>query len=116
MFLIEDLHSAKKRLIKWYKDYFTVEGTYTSVLPDKIYLKKLYKQRLGKELNLNDPQTFTEKLNWLKLYDRKAEYTMMVDKYAVREYVAKTIGEEYLVPLLGVWESVEEIPFDELPD
>ena len=116
MIIIEGLHSAKKRLQKWYKDYFTVEGTYTSLLPDKVYLKKLYRQRTGKELNLKNPQTFTEKLNWLKLYDRRPEYTMMVDKYAVRAYVADKIGEEYLVPLVGTWESVEDIPFDELPD
>ncbi len=116
MIIIEGLHSAKKRLQKWYKDYFTVEGTYTSLLPDKVYLKKLYRQRTGKELNLKNPQTFTEKLNWLKLYDRRPEYTMMVDKYAVRDYVAEKIGEEYLVPLVGTWESVEDIPFDELPD
>ena len=69
-----------------------------------------------KWLNLKNPQTFNEKLQWLKLYDRKPEYTMMVDKYRVREYIAKTIGEEYLIPLLGVWEDPEDIDFDALPD
>ena len=116
MFVLEKIHSAKKRIVKYYKDYFTIEGTYTSLLPDRVYLRKLYKQRLGKELNLKNPQTFTEKINWLKLYDRRPEYTMMVDKYAVRDYVERIVGGGYLVPLLGVWSSVDEVPFDELPD
>ena len=94
--MIETIHTLKKRVVKLYKAYFTEEGTYTSLLPDKIYLKKLYKKRMGKELDLKNPQTFTEKLNWLKLYDRRPEYTMMVDKYAVRQYVEKTIGG-------GIW-------------
>lgn len=116
MQIVESLYNVKKNAVKFYKDYFTEEGAYTSLLSDKAYLKRLYKKRMGKELNLKDPQTFTEKLNWLKLYDRKPEYTMMADKYAVREYIAEKIGEEYLVPLVGVWDSVEEIDFDSLPE
>ncbi len=120
MMLIEKLYEFKKRILKnikgFYKAYFTVEGSYTSLLPDKIYLKKLYKKRTGQELNLKNPVTFNEKLNWLKLYNRKPEYTMMVDKYRVREYIKGKIGEEYLVPLLGVYDKVEEIDFDALPN
>ena len=71
---------------------------------------------MGKRLNIENPQTFNEKLQWLKLYDRKEEYTAMVDKFAVREYIAQTLGEEYLIPLLGVWENPEDIDFDTLPD
>lgn len=69
----------------------------------------------GKKLNLNDPRTFNEKLQWLKLYNRKPEYTMMVDKYAVRKYIADTVGEQYLIPLLGVWDDPDDIDFDALP-
>lgn len=116
MQIVEILYKAKKNAVKFYKDYFTEEGAYTSLLSDKAYLKRLYKKRMGKELNLKNPQTFTEKLNWLKLYDRNPEYTMMADKYAVRKYIAEKIGEEYLVPLVGVWDNVEEIDFDALPD
>ena len=116
MFIVELLYNLKKKIKKIYRDYFTVEGTYTSLLPDRIYIKKLYKKRMGKELDLKNPTTYNEKLNWLKLYDRCPEYTMMVDKYAVRDFVKKTIGEKYLIPLIGSWNSVEEIEFNELPD
>ena len=67
-------------------------------------------------LNLDNPQTFNEKLQWLKLYNRKPEYTMMVDKYAVKDYVASIIGSEYIIPTLGVWEKFDEIDFDKLPN
>ena len=85
-------------------------------MPDEWYLKLAYKAYMGRKLKLNDPQTFNEKLQWLKLYNRKPEYTMMVDKYKVREYIAQTLGEEYLIPLLGVWDDPDEIDFDTLPD
>lgn len=85
-------------------------------MDDEKYLKKLYTVNFGKELDLENPKTFNEKLQWLKLYDRKPEYTMMVDKYKVREYVAEKLGEEYLIPLLGVWDDPEEIDFDKLPN
>lgn len=115
MFIVERLYNFKKKVFKLYRDYLTVEGQYTSLLPDYIYLKKLYKIRMGKTLNLKSPTTYTEKLNWLKLYDRRPEYIMMVDKYAVRKYIAKTIGEEYLIALIGCWDSIEDIDFSELP-
>lgn len=83
---------------------------------DEKFLKKLFKLRMGKELNLDNPQTFSEKLQWLKLYNRKPEYTMMVDKYAVKEYVASMIGGEYIIPTLGVYNSVDEIDFNSLPN
>lgn len=85
-------------------------------IPDYIYLKLVFKAEMGYRLNLKNPKTYNEKLQWIKLYDRKQEYTMFADKYAVREYVAKTIGEQYLVPLIGVYESVYEIPWDKLPN
>ena len=83
---------------------------------DEEYLKKLFKCHMKRELNLDNPQTFNEKLQWLKLYDRKPEYTTMVDKYAVKRYVADIIGEEYIIPTLGVWNHFNEIDFDKLPN
>ncbi len=85
-------------------------------VPDRIYLKLIYRGETGKTLKLNNPKTFNEKLQWLKLYNRKPEYSIYVDKYEVRQHIAKTIGEEYLIPLIGVYESVNEIPWDKLPN
>ena len=85
-------------------------------IPDKIYLKLLYEARMGKKLNLKNPITFDEKLQWLKLYDRKDEYTVWADKYEVRNYVAEKLGEQYLIPLLGVWNSTDELKSEELPE
>ena len=71
---------------------------------------------MGRNLDLKNPKTFTEKLQWLKLYDRKPEYTSMVDKYAVKKLVADKIGSEHVIPLLGVWDNFDDIDFDSLPD
>jgi hypothetical protein len=89
---------------------------YIHFIPDKIYLKMLYRVMVKQKLDIRNPQTFNEKIQWLKLYDRKPEYTQMVDKFAVREYIANRIGEEYLIPLLGTWDSFNAIDFDELPN
>ena len=85
-------------------------------VPDEEFLKRNFKLVMGKELDLENPKTFNEKLQWLKLYDRKPEYTMMADKYAVRKYIAEKLGEEYLIPLLGVWDNPDDIDFDKLPN
>ncbi|MBR3639238.1 MAG: glycosyl transferase [Clostridia bacterium] len=85
-------------------------------LPDRVYLEKEYKKALGYAPDLDDPRTFNEKLQWLKLYDRRDEYTRLVDKYAVRGYVKEKIGEEYLIPLIGVWDRPGDIDFDSLPE
>ena len=84
-------------------------------MDDESFLKKQFNYMMGYELDLENPRTFNEKLQWLKIHNRKPEYTMMVDKYAVRQYIADTIGAEYLIPLLGVWDSPEQINFDDLP-
>ncbi len=84
--------------------------------PDKLYLKMLYFFYMGKRLNLRNPKTFTEKIQWLKLYDFKLEYTQMVDKLAAKDYVAERIGQEYIIPTLGVWDRVEDIDWDSLPN
>ena len=83
---------------------------------DEKYLKRLYRHQMGQELNLDNPQTFSEKLQWLKLYNRKPEYTQMVDKYEAKKYVANIIGEEYIIPTLGVWNKFDDIDFDTLPN
>lgn len=85
-------------------------------LPDKLYLKIKYRNRYGKYPNLKNPTTFTEKLQWIKLYDRRPLYTTLVDKYEVKKYVAEKLGQEYIIPLIGVWDDVEDIDFDTLPD
>lgn len=85
-------------------------------LNDKEYLEKMYKGLLGKKLDLSSPKLFNEKLQWLKLYDRRDIYTDMVDKYKVREFIKNAVGESYLIPLLGVWDSPDQIDFDSLPD
>lgn len=85
-------------------------------IPDKMFLKFAYKTLIGQKLNLNNPETFNEKLQWLKLFDRKPIYTTMVDKYDVKEYVASKIGEEHIIPTLGVWNRFDDIDFDSLPN
>lgn len=85
-------------------------------VPDKLYIKIIYRLSMQKKCNLKDPQTYTEKLQWIKLYDRRPDYTMMADKYEVRKYVADRVGGEHLIPLLGVWDSPDDIDFDSLPD
>ena len=86
------------------------------MIPDKIYLKIMYHFMIGAKLNLKNPNTFNEKLQWLKINNRHLEYQKMVDKYKAKEYVASIIGEEYIIPTLGVWNSFDEIDFDKLPD
>ena len=84
-------------------------------IPDKIYIKCFYKKHMKKTLNLKNPKTFNEKIQWLKLYDRKTVYTTMVDKAEVKRLVANILGEEYIIPTLGVWDDPNEIDFEKLP-
>lgn len=84
-------------------------------MSDEKYLKLQYFFNIGKRLDLKNPKTFNEKLNWLKLNDRKDIYTSMVDKYEVKKIVAEKIGEEYIIPTLGVWDNFDDIDFDSLP-
>lgn len=86
------------------------------MIPDRQYLQLRFRLNMGYWPDFNNPTTFNEKINWLKLYNRKLEYTTMVDKYAVKDYVAIKIGEEYIIPTLGVWASPEEIEWEKLPD
>lgn len=86
------------------------------IIPDPLYLQLKYYIRTGKRLNLKVPKNYTEKLQWLKLYDRRSDYTVLVDKYAVKKFVAERIGEEHIIPLLGVWDDVDDILLEELPE
>lgn len=92
---------ARKGMLKW--------------MPDRIYLKLMFRWFLKYPLDLKNPRTLNEKLQWLKLFNRRSQLTDLVDKYAVRDYVSKVAGKELLVPLLGCWESFDDIDFDSLP-
>lgn len=85
-------------------------------LNDYTYVRLQYFLRMHKKLNLKNPQTYNEKLNWLKLYDRRSVYTTMVDKYSVKAYVESKVGRQYIIPTLGVWDSPEAIEWDTLPN
>lgn len=85
-------------------------------MSDEKYLKFMYKLKLNKKLDLDNPQTFNEKLNWLKIYDRNPSYTNMVDKYEAKKYVSNIIGNEYIIPTINVWDKFEDIDFDKLPN
>ena len=86
------------------------------ICSDILYVKLEHRFVLGKKLHLKKPVLFSEKLQWLKLYDRKDIYHQMVDKYDVKKYIADIVGDEYNIPTLGVWNSFEDIDFDSLPD
>ncbi|MDY6367320.1 MAG: ATP-grasp fold amidoligase family protein [Clostridia bacterium] len=94
----------------------TGQRTFMKGWSDDKYLKTVFKSKIGRELDLDNPKTFNEKLQWLKLYDRKPIYTKMVDKAEAKKIVAEKIGEEYIIPTLGVYEKWDDIDFDALPD
>lgn len=100
--------------IKYYLERILVK--WAALIPDYIYLKLKYKLRFGTWPNFKRPQSFNEKLNWLKLYNRRTEYTKMVDKYAVKEYVSSVLDEECIIPTLGIWNSPNDIDFNLLPN
>ncbi len=86
------------------------------LLRDIPYINVFFKARLGYYPNLDNPQTFNEKLQWLKLHDRKPIYTTMVDKYEVKKYVADIIGKEHIIPTIGIYDKFDDINFDKLPN
>jgi len=86
------------------------------IFAKKTYLKMIYKRRMKNKLDFKNPKTFNGKLQWLKIYDRNPEYTKMVDKYEVKNHVAEEIGGQHIIPTLGVWDDVDDIDFDVLPD
>ena len=96
-------------------NYLTKKGLF-NWMEDEMFLKMRYRVKLGTKLNLEKPQTFNEKMQWLKLYDRNPIYTKMVDKYEVKKLVSESIGDQYIIPTYGIWEKFEDICFDELPN
>ena len=102
-------HLTSKDALSWLLYYIVDNTPLRRWLSDKAYLKIQYRCLCGKTLNLKNPQTFNEKLQWLKVYDHNPEYSKMVDKYEAKKYVASIIGEEYIIPTLGVWDSIDDI-------
>lgn len=103
------------KIIKKIKKYLIDRGLFKYVSDEKV-IKKQFKKRIGKTLDLNNVKTYNEKLQWLKLHDRNDLYTKLVDKYEVKKIVSKIIGDEYIIPTLGVWEKFNDIDFDKLPE
>lgn len=91
-------------------------GMKTSLIPDKVYLSSMCYLIFGNRINWKKPATFSEKLQWLKVYNRKPEYTKLVDKFEVKKIVSDIIGEQYIIPNYGLWENVEDVDFDNLPN
>ncbi len=117
---IENIDFTKKRpyrLPKWRRVLLRLLSyVKTYWKDDKSYLTVYYLIRLGKFINWRNPKTFTEKLNWLKIHNRKDEYPRMVDKLQAKEFAAEKISDEYIIPTLGVWNSFDEIDFSRLPN
>ena len=106
--------NTRLALLKWFNRFDS--RNLLRILPDKIYIKWRFRLKFNKKLDLSNPKSYSEKLQWLKLYDKNPDYTKMVDKYLVKQYVSEIIGEQYIVPTLGVWENFEEIDFSLLPN
>ena len=113
-FCKENLPENQVRILK--KVYGDAWFAYRKMVNPEFVLKKMFKERMGYSLDLENPKTFNEKLQWLKLHDHNPLYTTMVDKYAVKKYVSDKIGEQYIIPTFGVWEHFDEIDFDKLPN
>ncbi|WP_096156437.1 ATP-grasp fold amidoligase family protein [Bacillus sp. FJAT-45066] len=111
--------SLKKiiKVIKRPQNIFMILGNrgFFRQIGDKTYLKIAYWCKMGKKLDIDSPKTYNEKIQWLKLNDRNPNYSKYVDKYEVRKYIAEKIGEVYLIPLIGVWDSIDDVNFEKLP-
>lgn len=95
---------------------FVGERYKIQLLPDELYLKMLYRHKIGQTLNLTNPLTFNEKIQWLKLYDRQNKYSIMADKFAVKSYANLILGEDFTIPTIGVYVNFNDIMFDKLPN
>lgn len=96
-------------------DFFASRGFFDAWSDEK-FIRMKYKIKMGKTLNLENPQTYSEKLQWIKINDHNPLYTRLVDKYEVKSYITDLIGEKYVIPTLGVWEEFDDINFDSLPN
>ena len=94
----------------------TIKQKYHDVYDSVEHIKRIFKRRTGYDLNIENPTTFNEKLQWLKLHDRNPLNTKMVDKYEAKLYVEEVLGKGYTIPTLGIYNSVEEIEWDKLPE
>lgn len=94
-----------------------IEGSFIyPLLPDKVAIDLVFYNNFGRKVNWENPKTFNEKLQWLKLYNRNPLYTKLVDKYEVKKWVADKIGSQYIIPTYGVWDNFDQIDFDKLPN
>ena len=110
------LQGIQKDELKGYENMNKIIRSLSEFVPDKLYLSLVFYKHFKHFPSFKSPQTFNEKIQWLKLYDRNPEYTKMVDKYAVKQYIAETIGSQYVIPTLGVWDRFDDIDFDKLPN
>lgn len=102
---------------KFILDFFeTIEYYRRHFVDPNKYIYKVFRHRMGCDLDLQNPKTYSEKLQWMKLYDHNPLYTQLVDKYEVKKYIAEKIGDQYIIPTIGCWDNVEDIDFDSLPD
>ena len=110
--------STAIRLIRTNRGVFlaSVLENLNFLFPDKLYLQLLFRCKMGYWMDLENPKSFSEKLQWLKLYNRNTLYTTLVDKYAVKKWVADKIGEDHIIPMLGVWDNANDIDFEKLPN
>ena len=117
LILRTNIKSRLKQNIVIRKSYIFTKTIYNKYFVSDIrFIKKVFKSTFGRKIDLENPVTFNEKLQWLKLHDRNPIYTNLVDKYEVRKHIANVLGEEYLIPLIGVWEKFDDIDFSKLPN
>ena len=116
----EHLYDIKKRIMRPEITVYNIcmygNHQFAPLFSDKFYLKCLYKKHIHKKLNLKKPKSFNEKLQWLKLYNRNPLYTLMSDKAEMKKYVSQIVGENYIIKTIGVYDSVDEVPFERLPE
>lgn len=105
-----------RQLLLKYSLFYKIYLKIISLFPDELFLKSIYWLYFGRKLNLVNPQSFNEKIQWLKLHDRKPHYKVLVDKYEVKEYISNIIGKQYIIPTINVWDNADDINFDILPD
>lgn len=111
-------HLAEKHptILFFYNIMSSIQTNLRKGMSDEDYIRLRYRQAFGKEPNLDNPKTFNEKIQWLKLYDRKPIYTLMVDKYLAKDLISQKVGKDYVIPTLGKWNWFEEIDFSQLPE
>lgn len=100
----------------WIVYYFILISGLHRMISDTLYLRLQYRCTFSKRLNLKDPKSYNEKIQWLKLFDRNPLYKRLADKFEVKKYVAEKVGDQYIIPTLGVWDSFNDIEFRDLPE